>query len=281
MNIALFFEQRSKWFWGVAGLLLVVLLGLVDFYTGLELMIGLFYLIPIALVSWYGGGKLGLGVTAAAALSLFLADFLGGLKYTHDAIYFWNILVWVGFFLLITWMTALMRKSYNANQELVRTDYVTGAVSVRFFYELAKNEIHRSSRYKRSFTFAYIDMDNFKTVNDNLGHSIGDRVLRVVAEIVKRQIRSVDTFARLGGDEFALLMPETDELEAKKVISRLHANLTKEMLKNSWMITFSIGSVTYNKPPKSVDEMVKLGDRAMYSIKTSTKNGVAYRLYAG
>ena len=85
---------------------------------------------------------------------------------------------------------------------------------------------------------------------------------------------------RLGGDEFALLLPETGEEEARNVITRLRSNLAGVMLKNDWTVTFSVGVVTYRRPPASVDEMVKLADSAMYSVKTSTKNGVSYRVYA-
>ena len=124
-------------------------------------------------------------------------------------------------------------------------------------------------------------MDNFKAINDQLGHSTGDRVLRAMAENIQRQIRPSDIFARLGGDEFALLMPETNEEEARNVISRLHESLVNEMLKNGWMITFSVGVVTCNQSPSSVDEVVKMADTAMYSVKNTSKNGVAFHLYAG
>jgi diguanylate cyclase (GGDEF)-like protein len=195
--------------------------------------------------------------------------------------YVWNTLIRLGFFLVVTRLLSALRRAYDANQELARVDYVTGAVSIRFFYDLAKIEIERSARYNRPLTFVYIDMDNFKAVNDLLGHSTGDMVLRAVAENIQRQIRPSDIFSRLGGDEFALLLPETSEEEARKVISRLHGLLVNEMLKKGWMVTFSVGVVTFSQPPKSVDEMVKLADSAMYSVKTKGKNGVSYRVYAG
>jgi diguanylate cyclase (GGDEF)-like protein len=86
---------------------------------------------------------------------------------------------------------------------------------------------------------------------------------------------------RLGGDEFGLLLPETAEEDAKKVIGRIHTSLVNEMLKNSWMVTFSIGVVTFCQAPRSVDDMVKLADSAMYRVKTNGKNGVSYQTYDG
>ena len=158
---------------------------------------------------------------------------------------------------------------------------MTGAISIRYFYELAQIEISRAQRYRRPFTLAYIDLDNFKAVNDRLGHSTGDRVLRAVTDGISRQIRPADTLARLGGDEFALLLPETDGEAAKTVINRIHSSLVDEMLRNGWMVTFSVGVVTFNEVPKTVDEMVKMADSAMYSVKAAGKNGVNYSIYAG
>ena len=90
-----------------------------------------------------------------------------------------------------------------------------------------------------------------------------------------------DTLARLGGDEFALLMPETDADAARTVLNRIHSSLVDEMLRNGWMVTFSVGVVSFNEVPKSVDDMVKIADGIMYSVKTAVKNGVNYHIYAG
>jgi diguanylate cyclase (GGDEF)-like protein len=174
-----------------------------------------------------------------------------------------------------------LKDAFKTNRELARTDYVTGAISIRYFYDLAQIEMRRAQRYRHPLTLAYIDLDNFKAVNDRLGHSTGDRVLRAVTEGICRQVRPADTLARLGGDEFALLMPETDGEAAKTVLNRIHSSLVDEMLRNGWMVTFSVGVVTFNEVPKSVDDMVKMADGIMYSVKTAGKNGVNYHIYAG
>jgi diguanylate cyclase (GGDEF)-like protein len=279
-SLASFLEKRNDLFWGSIGFLFIILLGIIDYLTGYELSFSLFYLAPISLIAWFRGRRFGVLASAVSAIAWFLADFLSGSRYSNPSMYVWNTLIRLGFFLVVTRLLSALRNAYDTNQELARVDYVTGAVSVRFFYDLAKIEIGRSARYNRPLTFVYIDMDNFKSINDLFGHSTGDRVLRAVTEIIQRQVRPSDSLGRLGGDEFALLLPETSEEEARKVISRLHGNLVSEMLKNGWMITFSVGVVTFNHPPKSVDEMVKLADIAMYSIKTKGKNGVSYRVYA-
>jgi diguanylate cyclase (GGDEF)-like protein len=281
MNKTLFFEKWSKLIWGGVGVTVVILVGWLDFVTGFEISISLFYLIPISLVSWYVGGRFGLLTSAASAIAWFIADYTSGLVYSHPTIYVWNALFRLGFFLVVTRLLSALRNAYNINLKLARVDYVTGAASIRYFYELAQIEIERSQRYKRPFTFAYVDVDNFKAINDGLGHSTGDRVLQAVTENLQHQIRSSDKLGRLGGDEFGLLMPETGEEGAKEMIIRIHTNLVNEMLKNSWVVTFSIGVVTFCQPPASVDDMVKLADSTMYRVKNNGKNGVSYQVYGG
>lgn len=281
MDATSFFEKRSKPFWVSTGLAFVIILGIIDYFTGYEVSFSLFYLIPIFTVVWFTDGRMGLLLSSASAVVWFIADYSAGLSYSHLSVYIWNTIIRMGFFSVVSILGSNLKKSYKLNQELARSDYVTGAVSIRYFYELAQIEISRFQRYHRPFALAYIDLDDFKSINDRLGHSVGDRVLRSVTDSVRQQIRPSDTLARLGGDEFALLMPETSEEAAKLVISRLHSSLANEMLKNGWMVTFSVGVVICNETPKSVDDIVKIADDTMYSVKSTSKNDVSYRVYAG
>jgi len=281
MSAATFFEKRGKPFWVSAGVVLVIVLGIIDYVSGIELNIALFYLIPIFMAVWYIDGEMGLVFSFASTIAGFIANYSAGLTYSSLSIYVWNTVLRLGFYLVVVWLGSTLKRAFTINRELARTDYMTGAVSVRYFYELAQIEIGRAQRYRRPFTLAYIDLDNFKTVNDRLGHSTGDRVLCAVTEGICRQIRPADTLARLGGDEFALLLPETDGDAARMVINRIHACLVDEMARNGWMVTFSVGVVTFKEVPKTVDDMVKMADSAMYSVKTARKNGVNYSIYAG
>jgi diguanylate cyclase (GGDEF)-like protein len=281
MSAATFFEKRSKPFWMLSGALLVVILGVTDYVTGYDLNISLFYLIPIFMVVWFTNGEMGLAFSFASTVIGLVANLFAGQTYSNLSIFVWNTLLRLGFYLVVVWLGTTLKKAYTTNRELARTDYVTGAISIRYFYELAQNEMNRARRYGRPFTLAYIDLDNFKVVNDRLGHSAGDRVLRAVTVGICRQVRPVDTLARLGGDEFALLLPETDGEAARPVVSRIHASLMDEMLRNGWMVTFSVGVVTFNEIPKTVDDVIKMADRTMYSVKDTGKDGVNYNIYSG
>jgi diguanylate cyclase (GGDEF)-like protein len=281
MNAAAFFEKRSKPFWVIAGVVLVIILGIINYFSGYELNLSLFYLIPIFIVVWFTDGRMGLVFSFASTVVGFLANYFTGQTYSNPTIFVSNAVLHLGFYLVVAWLVATLKRTSKGNLELARTDYVTGAVSVRYFYELAQIEIRRSQRYRRPITVAYIDLDNFKTVNDQLGHSTGDRVLRAVTDGIRRQVRNADTLTRLGGDEFALLLPETDGEAARTALNKIHASLVDEMLRNGWMVTFSMGVVTFKEAPKTVDQMVKMADNVMYSVKAAGKNGVRYSTYPG
>ncbi len=176
---------------------------------------------------------------------------------------------------------AALKKAVEREMELARTDYLTGAANARHFYELVQGEIDRSSRYKRPFTIAYLDIDNFKTVNDLFGHSAGDKVLCTVVQCANSLLRKTDFVARLGGDEFVFLLTETGLEPARKTIANFHRNLLLEMQKNNWPVTFSIGVLTCNDTRQTVDELIKMADNLMYSVKNNSKNAVCYSVCTG
>jgi diguanylate cyclase (GGDEF)-like protein len=280
MKLRLFFESRSKAFWSVTGVFLLILIGFADHYSGFEVSVTLFYLLPIGICAWFVSGRMGLVISAASALTWLVADYSSGLTYSSNSIFIWNTLIRLGFFVVVSFLLSTVRKDYVINQQFARNDYVTGAASVRFFYDLAQTEVDRSIKSRRPFTLAYLDMDNFKQVNDRFGHSTGDRVLREVAEGIRVQIRSTDVVARLGGDEFAVLLMDTDQENARRVMTRIHDGLEGKMRQEGWGVTFSIGVVTFKNTPKTVDEVIRIADQAMYSVKNSSKSGVNYQLFA-
>ena len=138
----------------------------------------------------------------------------------------------------------------------------------------------RSRRSNYTFTLAYIDLDNFKAVNDPHGHGVGDDLLRVVGQTLKTSSRESDTVARLGGDEFAILLPETDLGGAKLFLENLRARPKKGMRANRWPVTFSIGSITFSRSV-SVEEMIRRADELMYEVKQGNKDAIHFDLTRG
>jgi diguanylate cyclase (GGDEF)-like protein len=162
--------------------------------------------------------------------------------------------------------------------ELARVDPLTMVPNRRAFYEALDKELARSLRHRRPFTIAYVDLDNFKKVNDSLGHAVGDELLVEVAAGLRSNLRVSDYVGRLGGDEFALLLPETDATAAKLVLCKLRLRLLEEMKAHSWQVTFSIGAATFLDPPNSLDVIVRMADETMYAIKAHGKDNVSVSL---
>jgi diguanylate cyclase (GGDEF)-like protein len=143
---------------------------------------------------------------------------------------------------------------------------------------LAEAELKRAGRYGRPLTAVYIDLDNFKNVNDAFGHEVGNSLLRIVAATLAANVRSSDVVARLGGDEFAIVLAETNVSSAKAYLKKAQGQLLEVMKDNNWNVTFSIGAVTFTHPPKSVDDMVKQADDLMYSAKRQGRNNLLHQV---
>ena len=265
----------------ITSLVLIAGVGIFDYLTGYEISFSLFYLLPISLATWFAGRRLGVLASIASALTWLIADISPGHPYSHPAIYYWNTAIRFSFFIILTYLLSAVRKAHELEKGLARIDNLTGAANGRYFAELLQLEIARSQRHNLPFTVAYVDVDNFKTINDTFGHSMGDQVLQITIKHVKTRLRNIDVVARLGGDEFAFLFPATDQSAARAAISRIQMSLLSEMCQRNWPVTFSIGVLTCTNTPDTADELIKLADALMYSAKNDGKNSIRYSVYAG
>jgi diguanylate cyclase (GGDEF)-like protein len=269
-------ENGSPIFWTLGGIGSIGLLGMVDMLTGNEITFSLFYLAPIVLVTWVVDQNAGLLMSLLSAITLLGAEIAAGQTYSSPSIYVANTLIRAGFYIIVTYLVAELHKARREEQLAARTDFVSGAANARYFHELLQMEINRIHRYPHPITVVYIDIDNFKLVNDLFGHRIGDEVLRSIATELKAQLRRTDVVARVGGDEFALLLPSTHQPEAKVVISKVQTNLTETLSRKNWPITFSMGAVTCVSPPHSPEQLLGMADELMYQVKNSTKNDIKF-----
>jgi len=267
--------------WAIIGFILVGGIGILDYLTGYELAFSLFYLMPILLIAWLTGRRLGVLIALVSALVWSLADVLAGNSYAHPVVFFWNTLIRLSFFVIVVFLLTSLKNALEHERELGRIDSLTGAFNFRYFSAILQMEVDRTRRYQRPFTVAYIDIDNFKIINDQYGHTTGDRVLRTFVNYAQNYLRKTDSVARLGGDEFAFLLPETGQEAASLFISRIQGGLLEEMQKNHWPVTFSIGVLSCVEAPQSIDEVVKMADDLMYSVKKNGKNAISYATFAG
>ena len=280
MNIISFLSTKPKIFLLLLGFFLIGIVGTLDYVTG-ESPFAIFYLIPICLITWFTGRQPGILASIASALVWFFDQYTRSDITLYTEVSYWNAVVILGFFLVITVILSLLKQALENEKKSARTDYLTGAENSRAFSEAVNSEMIKARRYGRMMTIAYIDLDNFKTVNDTMGHSAGNRLLCQMVQTIRDHIRRTDVVARLGGDEFAILLSETASDQAKVVITKLQKVLQTVMEENNWPVTFSIGVVTFATPPATIDQLINIADSAMFSAKNEGKNMVRLVLAEG
>jgi diguanylate cyclase (GGDEF)-like protein/PAS domain S-box-containing protein len=162
-------------------------------------------------------------------------------------------------------------------EKLATTDPLTGICNRRKFTETATVELERARRYGHALSIVILDVDHFKSVNDNHGHDFGDAALRQLAQILTASIRDIDLAARIGGEEFTLLLPETDAAAAHAVCERLRGDVANQPVvcqNKSQTITVSLGVVTWYPGigQKSLDTLMSTADSALYQAKHAGRN---------
>jgi diguanylate cyclase (GGDEF)-like protein len=251
---------------------LVGIVTVVDLLTPVELNMAVFYFAPVAAAAWFLGRRAGFGFAAAGALMTYFNERSGNFPYSHAVYLHWALGVRFLSFGVVAWVFARLRASYAEIDDLARLDPLTNVANRRGFYEESARALNRARRSGAPLSLLYLDIDDFKHLNDSVGHEAGDKLLRAVAEQLS-STRATDTAARLGGDEFVVLMPDTDANAANEVVSRLQRSFEVALAKR-WNVTFSMGLVTFVVPPASADDIVRRADDLMYSVKRDTKNAV-------
>ncbi len=250
-----------------------------DYFTSYELSLSAFYALIILAVSWFCGVWWGGLFAFLAMFSELETGRLTGNPFSEEAYFYISIGNRLFAYLLIAYLTAMVRSLYARAQSAARVDFVTGITNSTGFFEKLAVELARHRRSRAPFAVAYISCDYFKIINDGLGHREGDRVLRTIAQTLESNLRQTDIVARLGGDEFALVFPQTAEIDALAVIKKLAGQLDHAMAAHDWPITFSVGVGVFTRVPASVDHAVAFCDRLMQRVKALGKNKVMHKVY--
>ncbi|MGE5205282.1 MAG: GGDEF domain-containing protein [Chlamydiota bacterium] len=269
-----FLQRRSKLELIAIALVLIAAPSYLTQATGGTISFSIFYLGPVALLSWYMGTAEGILAAIVSAAAWLRADVVATGN-TNLIVLYWNAVVLFGFFLITALILARLKAAYQQEQELSRVDFLTGVPNGRAFRQVAEMEKHRVKRYRRPLTVAYMDIDNFKVVNDHYGHQTGDVLLVWVARSIRRNLRATDFVARVGGDEFAILLPETGAEAGQFVLYKMQRVLVDLVKQNSWPVTFSIGAATFVAEPESLDQMMQSADELMYTAKRNGRNRIA------
>lgn len=271
---------------------LLLTMGWIDYVTGPDIGFSLFYILPVLAGGWYGGRRVATITAVAAASVWFSADFAwrGSAMLPVSA---WNGLTRLALYLLIGILAGNQRRAQQAlatanrqlsdaltrEEQLSRTDSLTGLANVRAFLETVRRELERARRSRSSVCVAYLDLDNFKRVNDTRGHRAGDELLQGVAAALREEVRGGDIPARLAGDEFAVLLWNADRTEVERIGERL-VKRVQELGAGypELQLGASVGIAWFASPPPTEDDVIRAADEAMYRAKSAGKNRVMVEL---
>ncbi len=170
-----------------------------------------------------------------------------------------------------------LRAAKKYAEELAQKDELTGLNNRRAFFEQGHLIFEQSKRFGRPISVIMMDIDHFKMINDNYGHSIGDMVLQAVAELLQRLVREIDIVARMGGEEFAFALPETGLEDAANLAERLRSEVEKLVVINDGhqiKITASFGVVTCKNSDESIEALLTNSDDALYVAKKNGRNQI-------
>lgn len=255
--------------------ILVVGIALVDHATGVEVRIYPLYFAPIALLAWNAPRRrIAMLGPAIATLAWLASNQIADPTRFTPGIWLVNALTQAVAFFTVGVLIAEVHEQLRRERALSRRDALTGLANSMAFHEHGELLIANAARAEQPVTLAYLDLDNFKAVNDGKGHIEGDRVLQAVAAVLQAQLRTGDVAARLGGDEFALLLPNSDGDGARHLLERLRRAVLTRMREGGWPVTVSIGAVAYALAPPSLQVAIQRADALMYEAKRKGKDRV-------
>jgi len=250
-----------------------------DYETGVEVRVLPLYFGPISLAAWGAGRAAALLTALLCSIGWLMSNQLAGMHFS-TTIWTINFVSQTAAFGVVAYMMSTLRVALERERALSRTDPLTSLANSRSFHEEAERTLSRARRHGRALSLAYIDIDDFKKVNDTLGHHGGDLVLQTVAKALRGSVRAGDLVARLGGDEFAVLLEETDQEGARAFLTRAREQLAQALSTGPRKVTTSVGAVTFATPPPDVSALVHKADALMYAAKSAGKDRFHLELVA-
>jgi diguanylate cyclase (GGDEF)-like protein len=261
---------------------LTALVAFLDALIDARINVTIFYLVPVIAAVLLSGRTLG-WITALVTAVAWLAVAMRFDNFFPSPVYAaWGFLVRIGYHLLFVYLLVAIQDLIERLRQLSLRDPLTHAANRRYFDEHMIRAVRKATRSRASLTLALFDVDDFKAVNDSLGHEAGDEVLRIVARTIMDKIRPDDMLARLGGDEFALVLFDMARERSEEVVDRLFEAVSSELRSKGYHATLSAGVVTYGAIPPGAESrpsaLLARADEVMYEVKKGGKNGRKYVL---
>jgi len=248
--------------------------GGIDHFSGPLVNFDFIYILPIGVLAWFAGLKSGVAGIGLVLLINLLNRLAWMPAYPINAV-IWNTISDLLDFSLTAFLLTTLKKQIDQLKELAAEDYLTKLPNRRSFYHEVRREANHCQRNGSCFSIAYIDVDNFKIVNDTLGHSAGDELLVNFTKILRQNTRTSDVIARLGGDEFAILFPGVNVQQSQSAVQKILDRLNDAEADDK-ICQCSIGVITLSSPLDNLDEMITIADQMMYIAKSNGKNTACY-----
>jgi diguanylate cyclase (GGDEF)-like protein len=252
---------------------LIFAFGALRTQTDVELAFASFGLLPTLFIAWMGGMKNGLVMAFLAAAIWVVSDVVTDRHFSSTWIPWANAATRLVTYSLIVVLIAEVRIHLKRAREHAMRDVLTGLLNRRAFLEVGNLEVVRANRYKHALSVIFMDLDNFKQLNDSNGHDAGDAALQAVAKALLATLRSNDQVARLGGDEFAVLLPEIGYDDAIETGNKVF-NAVNVALRIFPDVTASIGVAWFGEINLTFPQMLKAADELMYEVKANGKGNL-------
>ena len=214
---------------------------------------------------------------ARCTVASFIADVVTGQQYSLPIIRYWNAMVRIGMFIVVSLLLPTLR-ALEREKAIARMDDLTGAANRRHLFEATQAEINRSQRYKHPFAIAFIDLDRFKSFNDAFGHAAGDTLLRELGAFIRAHLRGEDIACRYGGEEFTLILPDADLEQTRERAEQLRQGARHLTVLHHGQtlaaITLSLGVAAFPDNGLSVEEILSAADAALYDAKEGGRDRV-------
>ena len=229
-------------------------------------------ILPVIVMAWFSGKRDGIIISFFAAAMWYLGDVFSERQFSRTWIPWVNSITRLSIYILVTFCVAKVRLLHKRERRNATCDELTGLQNRRGFFEAGALEVERSKRNAHPMAIIFMDLDDFKLLNDNKGHDAGDAALRAVASVLPGTLRSKDIVARIGGDEFAALIPEISHDMAVAAAQQISIAINK-VLEDFPPVKVSLGMAWFEKADGLFPEMLKAADKVMYELKEKAKGG--------
>ena len=277
--LASFWSGWRRWaIWSVC-LTAILVPATLQIATDAEFTFAALELLPVLVIAWMGGKRNGLLLAFLAVAMWAVSDIVSERQFSAPWVPWANAATRLMTYSVVALLAAQLRLQFEREHELATQDALTGLQNRRAFLEAGDAEVERSKRYGRSLAVIFLDIDDFKQINDSKGHAAGDAALHATARALLAALRSSDQVARLGGDEFAVLLPETGYDAAVETGRKIHLAVNMA-LEGFPPLKASIGVAWFEEVDRLFPAMLKAADELMYKVKESGKNDMRLRRIA-